>query len=156
MALWGWSRRSSRDHRQTVHQTPAVMPFARTLERWLRSGHDKLAPEEVAWSASRGGRTGTALREGVELDVVDVDVLLAPHAALVDRIRVAEGGEEGSFELQVAPLIRRFAAFLHLMPATRDAHFRGAGGCLQCGLEVGFHALQCRQERRPGRPRPST
>ncbi len=92
-------------------------------------------------SALRGGVTRAALREG-ELGVLGVDELLAPHAALVDRIRVAYGGEEGSFEAQVGPLIRRFAAFVHLLPATRDAHFHGAGGCLQCGLEVGFHALQ--------------
>ena len=39
-------------------------------------------------------------------------------------------------------MIRRYAALIHLLPATPDAHFREAGGLLRCGLEVGFHALQ--------------
>jgi len=71
-----------------------------------------------------------------------LDELLEGHAALIDRIRVAYGGEEGSFESQLVPSIRRFAAFVHLLPATPDAHFRFTGGVLRCGLEVGLHALQ--------------
>ncbi len=91
--------------------------------------------------AARGSVARAALREG-ELAALDLDELLATHAGLVDRIRIAYGGEEGGFETQLAPLIRRFAAFVHLLPVTCAAHFRGAGGCLHCGLEVGFHALQ--------------
>ena len=119
------------------------MSIIKTLERWLRPGHTgfrpALADPSVSTDREHAGRTG--LREG-ELAAVDLDALLAAHAALIERIRIAYGGEEGGFETQLAPLIRRFAAWVHLLPVTRNAHFREAGGCLRCGLEVGLHALQ--------------
>ena len=119
------------------------MSITKTLERWLRPGHagfrPALADPSVSTEREHAGRT--ALREG-ELAAVDLDALLAAHAALIERIRIAYGGEEGGFETQLAPLIRRFAGFVHLLPVTRDAHFRDAGGALRCGLEVGLHALQ--------------
>jgi Putative helicase len=119
------------------------MTFAKTLERWLKRDPYLSEPEAGALSASttRGRVTRAPPREG-EFCAVDIKDLLARHAALIDRIKVAYGGAEGSFEVQVAPLIGRFAAFVHLLPATRDGYFRHAGGCLHCGLEVGFHALQ--------------
>ena len=119
------------------------MKFAQTIERWLRTDRDRSRPGAagVRTLATPAGVDQAAPCEG-ELRFVALDELLAPHAALAERIRVAYGGAEGGFEVQIAPLIRRFAAFVHLLPATRDAHFRGAGGCLQCGLEVGLHALQ--------------
>ena len=68
--------------------------------------------------------------------------ILEPHRALQDRIRIAYGGEEGGFETWLAPLVRRYATFVHLLPATADAHFREPGGLLRLGLEVGLHAVQ--------------
>ena len=119
------------------------MIFARTLERWLR--RDRYAPAHEAGglcaSTAQGHIGRAAPREGL-LAAIDLSDLLANHAALIDRIRIGYAGAEGSFEAQVAPLIRRFAAFVHLLPATCDGHFRHPGGCLQCGLEIGFHALQ--------------
>ena len=79
---------------------------------------------------------------GGELPALGLDEILARHAVLIDRIRVGYAGPQGCFESQVAPLIRRFAAFVHLLPATREGHFREPGGCLHCGLEVGLHAVQ--------------
>ena len=64
------------------------------------------------------------------------------HADLLRRVRIAYGGDEGSFEARLAPTIQRYAALVHRLPATADAHFREEGGLLRCGLEVGFHALQ--------------
>jgi hypothetical protein len=114
------------------------MSITTTLERWLRPGH---AGSRPAVSTSQEHAGGSALGEG-EFAAVDLDALLATHAALIERIRIAYGGEEGGFEAQLAPLIRRFAGLVHLLPVTREAHFRDAGGSLRCGLEVGFHALQ--------------
>jgi len=68
--------------------------------------------------------------------------LLREHADLLGRIRVAYGGEEGGCEARLVPVIEAYAAFVHRLPATPDAHFRGEGGLLRLGLEVGFHALQ--------------
>jgi hypothetical protein len=111
----------------------------------------------------RGSAARPAPRE-CEIYAVGLDELLADHADLIGRLRIAYGGEEGGFENHLAPLIHRFAAFVHLLPATRHAHFRRPGGLLRCGLEVGFHALQAAdaqilsargtvQERRAAAPR---
>lgn len=120
------------------------MSLARTLGQWFR-------PDGVrAGLVTHGVRAALALHESSTLAaphdgsirVLRLDELLEGHAPLIGRIRVAYGGEEGSFERQLAPSIRRFAAFVHLLPATPDAHFRYPGGLLRCGLEVGLYALQ--------------
>src|SRR5690606_34767029 len=41
-----------------------------------------------------------------------------------------------------APVIKRYAEFVHLLPASEAHHHRGAGGLLRHGLEVGFWAAQ--------------
>ncbi len=119
------------------------MPLAKTLERWLRHGGERARPSAPAMLASAARVGGPPLAPGeCEIFAIGLDELLADHADLIGRLRIAYGGEEGGFENHLAPLIQRFAAFVHLLPATRDAHFRRAGGLLQCGLEVGLHALQ--------------
>ena len=40
------------------------------------------------------------------------------------------------------PLVRSFAAYVHLLPATPDNYFKTPGGLLQLGLETAFFALQ--------------
>ena len=117
------------------------MTFAKTIERWLKRDLSGLAVDSPSTSTNRGRVTRAPQRKG-ELGAVDLDDLTARHAPLIDRIRVAYAGAECSFDVQVAPLIQRFAAFVHLLPATRDGHFRDPAGCLHCGLEVGLHALQ--------------
>lgn len=78
---------------------------------------------------------------GTPIRAVPLGTLLDPHHSLLERLRTAYGGEEGSFEARLVPLIRRYAAFVHLLPATADAHFREPGGLLRLGLEVGLHAV---------------
>jgi len=106
------------------------MPIGSILQRMLRRGAEQEAsrPEPLALE---GGLRAASEEE-----------LLAQHANLVRRIRIAYGGDEGSFEARLLPTIQRYAALVHLLPATADAHFREEGGLLRCGLEVGFHALQ--------------
>jgi conjugal transfer pilus assembly protein TraI len=119
------------------------MSFAKTLERWLRHEGEPARPgvPAVLGGATRGSAARPAPGE-CEIFAVGLDELLADHADLIGRLRIAYGGEEGGFENHLAPLIARFAAFVHLLPATRNAHFRRAGGNGHCELEVGFHALQ--------------
>src|SRR5262245_55022064 len=110
------------------------MIFARALDRFL--GRDRNTPgPTTAISTPCGDRTDVSRGE---LPAAGVDEILARHATLIDRIRVGYAGAEGSFDAEIEPLIRRFAAFVHLLPATNDGHFREPGGCLQCGLEVGL------------------
>jgi len=113
----------------------------RTLFGGLRRGAAELRPE------SRYGGASVAsfpryppLEAGIPAS--SVRELLREHAELLGRIRVAYGGEEGGCEARLVPVIEAYAAFVHRLPATPDAHFRGEGGLLRLGLEVGFHALQ--------------
>jgi len=115
--------------------------------RALLRPRERLRPVSDA-SVSDSGLTRST-RELVERPASDALIraaplaeILEPHRALQARIRIAYGGEEGGFETWLAPLVRRYAAFVHLLPATADAHFREPGGLLRLGLEVGLHAVQ--------------
>lgn len=71
-----------------------------------------------------------------------VDELLAAHADIIARIKLCHGADRESFETEVLTLIRRYAAYVHLLPATADNYFNAPGGLLRLGLEVGFFSLQ--------------
>lgn len=71
-----------------------------------------------------------------------VDELLASNADIVARIKLCYGVDRESFETDVLTLIRRYAAYVHLLPATADNYFCAPGGLLRLGLEVGFYSLQ--------------
>lgn len=73
---------------------------------------------------------------------MSVDELLAPHADLVTRIKLCYGTDRDTFERDVLALIHRYAAFVHLLPATADNYFSAPGGLLRLGLEAGFFSLQ--------------
>lgn len=67
---------------------------------------------------------------------------LASCEYLVYRIRLCFGTSREVFETQVLPLLQRYAAYVHLLPATPDGHHASPGGLLSLGLEVAFYSLQ--------------
>lgn len=71
-----------------------------------------------------------------------VEEVLAPHADLVARIKLCYGADRDTFERDLLPLIHRYAAYVHLLPATADNYFSTPGGLLRLGLEAGFFSLQ--------------
>ena len=71
-----------------------------------------------------------------------VDELLASEAELIARIKLCYGTDRESFERDVLTLIRRYAACVHLLPATADNYFSKPGGLLRLGLETAFFSLQ--------------
>ena len=73
---------------------------------------------------------------------VPIDDLLAPHAELLARIKLCYGSSREDFEREVLTLIRRYAEFVHLLPATADNYFSAPGGLLRLGLETSFFSLQ--------------
>ncbi|MDP1691853.1 MAG: MobH family relaxase [Burkholderiaceae bacterium] len=73
---------------------------------------------------------------------VSVEEVLQPHADLVARIKLCYGADRDTFERDVLGLIHRYAAFVHLLPATADNYFNSPGGLLRLGLETGFFSLQ--------------
>jgi len=58
------------------------------------------------------------------------------------RLRYAYGAEAATFERDIGGVVERYARYVHLLPATRDSHFRNAGGLFRMGLEISFYALQ--------------
>ncbi|WP_043459961.1 MobH family relaxase [Azohydromonas australica] len=76
------------------------------------------------------------------IEAVPADQLLAAHQALIDRIRLAFGVDRATFDSDIAPLLGRYAACVHRLPATAGGHFSEPGGLLRLGLEVAFFALQ--------------
>ncbi|MBL4606215.1 MAG: TraI domain-containing protein [Pseudomonadales bacterium] len=61
---------------------------------------------------------------------------------LITRIKGALRFNPVEFDEIVAPVIERYAAYVHLLPASETHHHRGAGGLFRHGLEVGFWAAQ--------------
>ncbi|MCB1888851.1 MAG: TraI domain-containing protein, partial [Rhodocyclaceae bacterium] len=73
---------------------------------------------------------------------VPVEDLLAGEADLIARIKLCYGIDRDSFERDVLMLVRRYAACVHLLPATADNYFSKPGGLLRLGLETAFFSLQ--------------
>lgn len=71
-----------------------------------------------------------------------VDELLDNQADLIARIKLCYGTDRESFEREIMALIRRYAAYVHLLPATADNYFSSPGGLLRLGLETAFYSLQ--------------
>ena len=71
-----------------------------------------------------------------------VDEVIASNADIVARIKLCYGVDRESFDRDVLALIRRYAAYVHLLPATADNYFSAPGGLLRLGLEAGFFSLQ--------------
>lgn len=74
--------------------------------------------------------------------VIPVGEVIAQHEDLLQRIRLAYGCDAATFERNVVRLVRRYAAYCHLLPATADNYFNDPGGLFRMGLEIAFFALQ--------------
>ena len=73
---------------------------------------------------------------------LSIDELLTSEADLIARIKLCYGADRESFERDVLTLVRRYAACVHLLPATPDNYFSKPGGLLRLGLETAFFSLQ--------------
>lgn len=71
-----------------------------------------------------------------------VNSVLESQIEILRNIRLSSGLSEQDFSRLVVPVVRNLASYIHLLPATRNANHRGAGGLFRLGLEVGFYSLQ--------------
>lgn len=76
------------------------------------------------------------------IPALPIEEVLGAHQDLIDRIKVCYGVDRQTFEHELLSLIRRYAEFVHLLPATPDNYFNAPGGLLRMGLEVAFFSLQ--------------
>lgn len=76
------------------------------------------------------------------LPVAPIGKLLETQRSLIEKIRQTLGLPQADFDKLVLPVLRRYAEFVHLMPASEAHHHRGAGGLFRHGLEVAFWTTQ--------------
>lgn len=76
------------------------------------------------------------------LPVASIARVLETQSALVRAIHQTLGLERGQYESLILPVLERYAAFVHLLPATERDHHCGAGGLLRHGLEVAYWAAR--------------
>lgn len=73
---------------------------------------------------------------------VPVDELLECNEDIIARIKLCYGVDRETFDHDILTLLRRYAAYVHLLPATADNYFNQPGGMLRLGLETAFFSLQ--------------
>lgn len=76
------------------------------------------------------------------LPATPIDKLLATQRQLISKINYSLGFSQEEAQRLLYPVIRNYAAFVHLLPASEAHHHRGAGGLFRHGLEVAFWATQ--------------
>lgn len=64
------------------------------------------------------------------------------HDVLIDRIYRTAGVSREVFATYYQPAISNLATYIHALPATAGAYYRGAGGLLRMSLEIGLYSLQ--------------
>lgn len=76
------------------------------------------------------------------LPVIASEALMASQREIADRIYQALGLSPEHHSQLALPVLHAFASYAQLLPATRDAHYPGAGGLLRLGLETAAFALR--------------
>lgn len=76
------------------------------------------------------------------MPVAALDRVLETQQDLIGRIQHTLALSKEEFEKYVQPVLRNYAAYVHLLPASETHHHRGAGGLFRHGLEVAFWAAQ--------------
>ena len=113
------------------------------LPGWLRGVHGRAPDDAPADGSAAAGIDPLAYPPADPgLPYRTVAELLSPHADLIARIKLAYGADAAAFDRDLLALIRRYAAYVHLLPATADNYFSAPGGLLRLGLETAFFSLQ--------------
>ena len=70
------------------------------------------------------------------LPAASVDRILASQSELLEALRHTLALSDRDYRAILVPVIARYAAFTHLLPASEAHHHLGAGGLFRHGLEV--------------------
>jgi hypothetical protein len=79
------------------------------------------------------------------LPAAPVERILSSQTELIAAIEQALALPDSLYQTIASPVIRRYAAFSHLLPASESHHHRGAGGLFRHGLEVAHWATLASQ-----------
>jgi conjugal transfer pilus assembly protein TraI len=81
------------------------------------------------------------------LPVARTAQILETQRELIAGLQDALAFTDADYQALVYPLVERYAAFVHLLPASETHHHRGAGGLFRHGLEVAFQAARASRGR---------
>jgi conjugal transfer pilus assembly protein TraI len=76
------------------------------------------------------------------IPLIEIEEIIDSQREMIDKLRSVCGFTPEAFEARIMSVIRNYARHVHLLPASRDEHHKGAGGLFRLGLEVGFTAMQ--------------
>ena len=79
---------------------------------------------------------------GAAMIAATPESLLATQVVTIDKIRASSPLLPTEFTQLIVPVLHRYAAWVHLLPASESHHHYGPGGLLAHGLEVAMHAAR--------------
>ncbi|MCD9046933.1 MobH family relaxase [Luteimonas sp. MHLX1A] len=91
---------------------------------------------------------------GAALMAATPEELLQTQDDLVQRLRTMSPLAGARFNELIMPALLRYAAWVHLLPASENHHHSGPGGLLRHGLEVALHAARMAEGRHVGIDQP--
>lgn len=114
------------------------------LSGFRRSSTEAIDTNSANLASSNGSVTGMFAYPPVDpgIEVRSIDDVLSAQDDLIRRIKLSYGASRETFDRDLLSLIRRYAEYVYLLPATPDNFFSLPGGLLRMGLEVAFYALQ--------------
>lgn len=80
------------------------------------------------------------------IPTASVDRIIVDQRDLIRDLRQAIGLPNDLHKRVVDPVIRRYAEFVHLLPASQQHHHRAAGGLFRHGLEVALLATRATED----------
>lgn len=81
------------------------------------------------------------------LPLVDIDTLLSPHGARIDRLIKGLGVRCPEIDHALMRTIRKISGWIHLLPASEAHHHAYPGGLLEHSLDVAIGSSQAAQAR---------
>lgn len=131
-------------------RAPATVPGASPAT--VPVPHNPNSPEPAARLSSEATASGTDIHfldlvgSSGAVRAVGVSVLLARVEPLVQRLYHEIGWRRDAFDAQIRPVVERYAAYVHLLPASESHHHSRFGGLLVHGLEVAIESARlCRE-----------
>ncbi len=109
------------------------------LGRSLGSGQSGSAPQTPTAPPSITLKNVNA--DGA-IPLLDIDALLEEQRPLINDLRESLGLVNGEYEQYIDPLIKAYAGYVHLLPASERHHHRCPGGLLRHGLETAVLSCQ--------------
>lgn len=114
------------------------------IYHWSREREELLA--ELRRSPTTRPRDTLSVIESKVSDsdfkIFNIEGILESQQEFLDRIKIAIGLSQEDFQTKLLPMIRSYAEYVYLLPATKDWSHDKAGGLFRYGVEVGFYAAQ--------------